>query len=140
MVLLMKNKPNLSETPPIREMTTHMFDSWKHIAKQEDKIICLVNGLDIYPNGRFGIDYKNSAKYDAKYAYEKLLVRVFEVQNKMEFILNNQLKDLEYYPSMQAIRQLPKQRQEKILQVFTKIIIIKLAENNHKENSSNSES
>lgn len=137
MVFLMKNKPYISNTPPIREMTTHMLDSWKHIAKQEDKIICLVNGLDIHPNGFFGIDYENSAKYDAKYAYEKLLVRVYEVQNKMEFILNNQLKALECYPSMQAILLLPKERQEKIMEVFTKVIIRKLAENNYKENSSN---
>ena len=140
MVLVMKNKPYLSNTPPIREMTTHMFDSWKHISKQENRIICIENGLCIYPSGRFDIDYENSAQYDAKYEYEKLIVRIFYVQNKMELILSNQLKDLVRYPSMQAILELPKESRDKILEVFTKVIIKKLAENNCKENLSNDES
>jgi hypothetical protein len=140
MELVMKNKPRLSNTPPIREMTKQMLDTWKHIAKQEDKVICLTNGLNVYPRGGWGVDYDCSAKYEANYEYEKLMIRIYEAQNKMEFILNHQMKDFECYPSMQAILELPKESRDKILKVFTKIITKKLAENTHKENTSNGES
>ncbi|MDO9050022.1 MAG: hypothetical protein Q7U70_00845 [Methylotenera sp.] len=132
----MKNKPYLSNTPPIREMTTYMFDSWKHIAKQEDKIMYLKNGLDIHPSGNMRIDYDCSAKYEANYQYDKLMVRIYEAQNTMEFILSNQLKDLACYPSMKAIMELPKERQDKILAAFTKIVVRKLAERNNQDNLS----
>jgi len=139
MVLVMKNKPYLSNTPPIREMTTQMLDTWKHIAKLEDKIICLTNGLNVYPRGGWGVDYDCSAKYEANYQYEKLMIRIYEAQNTMEFILGNQLKDLACYPSMKAIMELPKERQDKILAAFTKVLARKLAEHNNKGNSSNSD-
>lgn len=139
MVLVMKSKLYIPNTPPIKQMTPQMFDSWKHISKQENKIICIENGLCIFPSGRFDIDYESSAKYDAKYEYEKLMVRICYVQNKMEFILSNQLKDLVRYPSMQAVLELPKEKQDKILWVFTNVIAKKLAEHNNTGNSSNSD-
>lgn len=139
MVLDMKNKPYLSNTPPIREMTTYMFESWKHISKQEDKIICIENGLDIYPSGRFGINYELSEKYDARYEYQKLMIRIYEAENTMELILSEHMTSIIQTPSMQAILELPQDSQDKILAVFTKVIANKLAEHNNKGNSSNSD-
>lgn len=69
------------KTPPIKEMTAQQFASWKNIAKQEDRPICLSNGLDVLPDGTLGIDYAVSAEYDVERAYEILMAKLYGLRN-----------------------------------------------------------
>ena len=78
----MKNKPSISNVPPIREMTSHYLESWKAIAKLEDRPLCLVNGLDIHPDGGYRINRKEAALHDAQYEYDKLMIRIFDGLSK----------------------------------------------------------
>lgn len=59
--------------PPICNMTEQQLASWKNIAKLEDRIVYLKNGLDIHPSGLIRVDYKVSAIYDTEYEFHKFL-------------------------------------------------------------------
>jgi hypothetical protein len=63
-------------SPLISEMTAQQLSAWKNIAAQENRPIYLRNGLDIYPDGQFGINYKVASKYEIERAYEMLIVKL----------------------------------------------------------------
>lgn len=68
-------------SPLISEMTAQQLSSWKNIAAQENRPIYLRNGLDVYPDGKFGIDYKVAGKYEIERAYEMLIVKLMSDQS-----------------------------------------------------------
>jgi hypothetical protein len=81
-IMSSKRSAFLSRMRPISQMTAQQLESWKNIAKLENRPVYLVNGLDIYPDGLYAIDCKVSAIYDAKYESEKLLIKLCETKSQ----------------------------------------------------------
>lgn len=59
--------------PPVSKMTEQQLATWKNLAKIQDEVIYLKNGLDIHPSGAIRINYRVSAIYDTEYEFFKFL-------------------------------------------------------------------
>lgn len=68
--------------PPIREMTEQQLALWKNLARIENEVKYLKNGLDIHPSGDLRVDYRVAAIYDTEYEFHRFLNKIKKTQFK----------------------------------------------------------